>query len=233
MSDLVADCPRCGASNITFDLESHIHISTEYGWQKWYEAFSVCRHCHRSTVFILAEKGTDESRFLERTPLYKVGTSANDFVRIEGFINIKNMSPLQAPEHVHPDVKAAFEEGAACLAINCFNAAAAMFRLSLDIATRALLPLEGAEGLNSKTRRDLGLRLPWLFDTGRLPASLRELSTCVKEDGNDGAHAGNLTKEDAEDLLDFSYALLERLYTEPGRLGEAAERRKARRVPKA
>jgi hypothetical protein len=107
-----------------------------------------------------------------------------------------------------------------------------MFRLSLDLATRSLLPADGAEGLNAKTRRDLGLRLPWLFDNGRLPESLRELSTCVKEDGNDGAHAGNLSKEDAEDLLDFSYVLLERLFTEPTRIRDAAERRRTRRTPK-
>ena len=107
-----------------------------------------------------------------------------------------------------------------------------MFRLSLDITTRSLLPQEETEGLNAKTRRDLGLRLPWLFDNGRLPESLRDLSTCVKEDGNDGAHAGNLSEEDAEDLLDFSYALLERLYTEPARIRDATERRKVRREPK-
>jgi hypothetical protein len=55
---------------------------------------------------------------------------------------------------------------------------------------------------NSKQRRDLGLRLPWLFDNGLLPADLRELAHCIKEEGNDGAHAGTLAKEDAEDLLD-------------------------------
>lgn len=58
---------------------------------------------------------------------------------------------------------------------------------------------------------------------------LRELSLCIKEDGNDGAHAGSLTKDDAEDLLDFTFALLERIYTEPERLRLAQERRNARR----
>jgi hypothetical protein len=50
-----------------------------------------------------------------------------------------------------------------------------------------------------------------------------------KEDGNDGAHAGTLTKEDAEDLLDFATALFERMYTEPERLRLARERREKRR----
>jgi hypothetical protein len=61
---------------------------------------------------------------------------------------------------------------------------------------------------------------------------VREISTCIREDGNDGAHQGTLTKEDAEDLLDFTTALLERLFTEPRRLEIAQERRKERRERK-
>ena len=72
--------------------------------------------------------------------------------------------------------------------------------------------------------------MPWLFEHGHLPADLRDLSTCIREDGNDGAHAGTLTKEDAEDLLDFTRELLERLHTEPAKLRLVEERRKARRA---
>jgi len=69
----------------------------------------------------------------------------------------------------------------------------------------------------------------WIFDNGILPESLRDLSSCVREDGNDGAHAGTLSKDDAEDLCDFTYVLLERLYTEPERVRLAEERRSLRR----
>ncbi len=86
-----------------------------------------------------------------------------------------------------------------------------------------------AQGPNSRTRRDLGLRLPWLFDNGLLPTDLRELSTSIREDANDGAHAGTLQKAEAEDLLDFTLALLDRICTEPEKLGLAKERRKVRR----
>ena len=92
-----------------------------------------------------------------------------------------------------------------------------------------MLPEEEVEGLNYKTRRNLGLRLPWLFDNSILPEVLRELSSCVKDDGNDGAHEGTLKKEEAEDLLDFTFAILERIYTEPKRVQIAKERREARR----
>jgi hypothetical protein len=107
-----------------------------------------------------------------------------------------------------------------------------MFRLCIDLATRPLLPEEELDGLTRKIRRDLGLRLPWLFDNSKLPSDLRELSSCIKDDGNDGAHAGTLKKEDAEDLLEFASAFLERLYTEPEKLRLAKERRDDRRSPK-
>src|ERR1700737_373651 len=44
-------------------------------------------------------------------------------------------------------------------------------------------------------------------------------------------HVGNLSKEDAEDLLDFTTTLLERLITEPKRLEQAEAHRKKRRKP--
>ncbi len=62
-----------------------------------------------------------------------------------------------------------------------------------------------------------------------LPIALKDLAQCIREDANDAAHTGNLDKADAEDVLDFTTVLLERLYTEPRRLELAEERRKARR----
>jgi hypothetical protein len=85
--------------------------------------------------------------------------------------------------------------------------------------------------ITAKQGRDLGLRLPWLFEHNLIPPALQELAKCIREDANDGAHVGNLSKEDAEDLLDFTTALLERLVTEPKRLEQAEARRKERRKP--
>ena len=228
MSELVADCPRCGATRMTFDLVSQTHVSTRYDWQRWYEAFCICRHCGRTTVFVLAEKGIDESKLIRKSSLAQITGAVNGLVCVESFVSLKDSAAIAPPDHLPEEIRAVFSEGATCLAVSCFNAAGTMFRLSVDLATKSLLPEDG-EGLNSKVRRNLGLRLPWLFDHHLLPESLRELSSCIKEDGNDGAHEGSLKKEDAEDLLDFTTALLERLYTEPERLRLAKERREQRR----
>jgi hypothetical protein len=153
-------------------------------------------------------------------------------MKVEGHISLKDEITEAPPEHLPPNIEAAFQEGAACLAIGCANAAGTMFRLCVDLATKPMLPEGEVEGLNRGVRRNLGLRLPGLFDNGILPESLRDLSTCIKDDGNDGAHEGTLSNQDAADILDFTRVLLERIYTEPKRIELAKERRAARRSEK-
>lgn len=231
MAQLVANCPRCGSKKITFDLFAAINTSICYEWQNWYEAFCICRQCLRSTTFVLSESVNGDYKYVHKTGLINIDGAVNRFVTIEGTITLKDTAAVQPPDSVPENIEAIFREGATCLAVGCNNASGAMFRLCIDLVTSALLPEEEVQGLNARTRRNLGLRLPWLFDNGHLPEALRELSSCVREDGNDAVHAGTLTKEDAEDLLDFTAVLLERIYTEPSRLKLAQERRERRRRP--
>ncbi|MEL4181439.1 DUF4145 domain-containing protein [Roseateles sp. PN1] len=202
----------------------------KYGWQQWYEAFCVCRHCRKASIFVLAQATDPDKTIVHRNGLVKLTGAVNQWMRIEGIVSKKDDASVEPPQHLPQSIEAAFREGAMCLAVSCYNAAGTMFRLCVDLATQSLLPEGEVTGLNPRVRRDLGLRLPWLFTNHILPAALHDLSTCIKDDGNDGAHAGTLGKEDAEDLLDFTTALLERLYTEPEVLKLAKERREARRA---
>ena len=232
MSELVADCPRCGAKQITFDLTQQNFFQTYYNWQYWFETFCICRRCGRATIFVLSQNTAANSEIIHDKGLLNLKGAVNRYMDIEGFISLKDIVTIQPPEHLPEDIEAAFKEGAACMSIECYNAAGTMFRLCIDLATTPKLPKENRDGLNATIRRNLGLRLPWLFDHDLLPSDLRTLSTCVKEGGDDGAHVGNLTENDAEDLLDFTIAILERLYTEPKRLQLAQKRRDSRRGKK-
>ncbi len=228
MSELVHHCPRCGANSITFDVRDS-HFTGYYGgWQRRYEAFCICRHCHRSTVFNLSQRELDDERYLKNAAPEDLN-APGDHLYIDGYVSQSDADAKPAPEHVPNNIEKVFMEGSKCIATQCWNAAGTMFRLSVDLATAPLLPSEETEGLNSRTRRDLGLRVPWLIENGRLPKELKGLSDAIREDGNDGAHRGILTKEDAFDILDFTEALLERMFTEPERLKQAQERREARR----
>ena len=229
MPELVADCPRCGSRRITFDVGAAKAFEIRYEWQRWYETYCICRQCGRGTIFILSESVNSNYEHVHKIGILSIQGALNNYLDVEWYVSIKDQATVNPPEYIPRNIEAVFKEGATCLAVGCYNAAGTMFRLSVDLATRSLLPKEDAEGLNPKVRRDLGLRLPWLFANKFLPESLKELSSCIKEDGNDAAHAGTLTKPDAEDLLDFTTALLERIYTEPERLRLAQERRDSRR----
>jgi hypothetical protein len=231
VAEIVADCPRCGANKTTFDVK-HTHVvGFNHGWQQKLELQSICRNCQRG-VILTGEQADANQAFhqLISDGLEKLKGNVNELVRVTGYISLKDANTVTPPDHLPTEIEASFREGALCAAIGCHNASAAMFRLCVDHATWDLLPEDGVDGLNAKIRRSLGLRMKWLFDTGRLPAALQDLSDAIKEDGNDGAHEGTLTKAESEDLEDFTIALLERLYTEPTRIQIAKERREARRA---
>jgi len=234
MSVLVADCPRCGAKEMTFDLIAQFPVGIQYDWQHWFEVFCICRACNRSTIFVLKQiRSGDDDEVKKGLANFK--QAVNQIMMIDRYVSIRDVVSKKPPEYIPENIAAVFKEGSTCMTIGCFNAAGTMFRLCVDLSTRAMLPSEKeeAKGLNSKVRRDLGLRLPWLFENGILPDSLKELSSCIKDDGNDAAHEGNLKKEDAEDILDFTYELLERIYTEPKKLELAKERRGERHKTKS
>ena len=172
MSELVTDCPRCGSRQITFDLRAAQPSGTKYNWQRWMEAFCICRNCSKSTVFVLSQTSIDDSGYFEETALPRFEGSVNNYMQVEDFISLKNFSRAEPPEHLPPDILNAFNEGATCMAVNCFNAGGTMFRLCIDHATTSLLPSEDSDGLNARIRRSLGLRLPWLFDHALLAPGL-------------------------------------------------------------
>ena len=229
MSLLVSNCPRCGAKDHTFDVYASILAHTRYGGQRLYETFCCCRACNKTTIFVLVPNNSDVAESIVQAGIANTEETLNKYFVVEKFINISDLNPVSPPEHLTGQVRVAFEEAARTLAIGCWNAAGCMFRSCMDIATKKLLPEEETEGLSKHARRYLAPRLEWLFDSGVLPEDLRTLSSCVREDGNDAVHEMTLKKEDAEDLLDFTVALLERIYTEPGKLNLAFERRNRRR----
>lgn len=220
---------------MTFDVLAQVFRGTQYNWQTWYEVCSLCRACNTFSIFLVKLKDIHQKEEFElANALVNYRDALNKAFDVDRFMSVRDEWREPPPAHLPENIELAFTEGAACLSTGCVNAAAAMFRLSIDLATKPLLP-DPADAVrlqpNARQRRDLGLRLPWLFDNGLLPEGLRPLAACVREDGNDGAHAGTLSKEDADDLLDFTKAILERLITEPKKLEIAEARRAERRRP--
>lgn len=232
MSQFVSNCPRCGAENTTFDCYVSAWAGVEYNWKNYAEIFAICRRCHRSSIQLVSQQTSDDAvatMFRGTTKLAEYIGTINDLAKFEQFITLKDNHNFKAPDHLPENIRAIIDEANSCLASQCFNAAGAMYRLALDIATKNLLPENEDEGPPAKIRRSLGLRMGWLFDNDKIPTDLKALADCLQQDGNDGAHDGTLRKIDAEDLQDFCFELLRRLFTEPERLRMANKRRAERR----
>ena len=136
MAEIVANCPRCHAQKITFDItQAHI-TGVEYGWQQWYEAFCICRHCRRATIFVLSESVDGNYKLVHEKGLLSFAGAVNRYVDIERFISLKDTAATEPPEHLPENVERIFREGATCLAVNCNNAAGTMFRLCIDILSQ-------------------------------------------------------------------------------------------------
>lgn len=229
MAEIVGNCPRCGAQRITFDAMSAVKTHTEYDWKRYYECFCKCRNCSTTTIFVISQSNYEDNGYLAKHSPVEISGSLNPHFSIEGIINAKDRAAAAPPEHVPEPIAKVFSEGAACMVVQCWNAAGAMFRLCVDLATEPLTPKDEQPGLTAHIRKNLGPRMEWLIKNGLLPKELTSLSDCIREDGNDAAHRAALKKEDAMDLQDFTEALLERMFTEPERLRLAEKRRADRR----
>src|SRR4051812_9761479 len=111
MSELVADCPRCGSKRMTFDLTQELSTKVEYSWQRWYEAFCVCRHCKRATIFTLSQNADADMSIVQNNGLLKLSGAVNRYMNVQGFINISNIGTIAPPEHLPKDIENAFNEG--------------------------------------------------------------------------------------------------------------------------
>lgn len=232
MATLQFNCPRCGTKAITFDVLSGLPAFTEYEWKSSYELFSKCRRCSKATTIIVSLRDYDSSKAFDAiSKVLNFGMGLDFAFDVNGYVSLKDDTSVASPEHLPEAVEKAFREGAVCLTVGCYNASGTMFRLAIDLATKSLLPSgDGSTGgPNRQQRTQLASRLDWLFTSGGIPESLRQLANCVRDDGNDGAHDGTLTKEDAADLLDFATVLFKRMFTEPEQLRRAELRRVQRR----
>lgn len=227
MVHMAANCPRCGTLRIAFHI-LQVNIPAKNNREMIVELFGQCQECTQATILRYIPNNNANFDHLRRGGFAVRPEDISEIGRITGHISVKDEAATDAPDHLPDEIRAVFEEGAKCRAIKCPNAAAAMFRLCLDLATKPLLPAEPGEKISAgqlkSITRSLGHRLEWMFENDVLPEILHGLTHCIKEDGNDGAHDGTVTEEDIREMEGLTVILLNRLYTEPAQV-EAVQRR--------
>ena len=240
MSSFVFDCPNCSAKKSTFDVKGYERRNFHNDRLHFWYLFGTCRFCKTSmsfnadfkmdSLYNLKQKNHQVVSLVisEITEILKSPTDLSTWFDRFQYTPILPATETP-PEYLPSEVEIIFKEAAKCFSIGCYNAAGAMFRLCLDITTKQILDNHLNKNPTANDKKTIHSRLKWIFENEILPSDLEDLSRGIKDDGNDAAHDGSLNKDDAEDLLDFTYILLERVYTEPERVKIAAQRRVARR----
>lgn len=226
--ELRADCPNCGAQKTTFDV-----LQSNFAPHDDYKSilFCRCRGCYASVNFVVSYNRKDVLRNLPPN-----GRVLNIFVSDVTLQRPIFTGTTPCPDHCPISIKEAFDEANVCLSVSAFNGAGAMFRKTIDLATRTLIAedeihkIGDKDFISWKTYKDLRLRIDWLLERSMLDSRIIPLIDCIREDGNDAVHSSeNLDKNTCLDLLDFTLSVLELVFTEPGRIAESIRRRNERR----
>jgi hypothetical protein len=94
VAELVANCPRCRTTAITFDVTALVLVRKEFDWAHVYEAFGVCRNCSRSTTFVIRENTGHDTELFEKTSPLKVQGSLNNYFEVLEFISLKDQGAV-------------------------------------------------------------------------------------------------------------------------------------------
>lgn len=115
------------------------------------------------------------------------------------------------------DIQVAFEEACACYRAQAFTAAAIMCRKAL----------EGICASHGVTERNLASSLKKMRDDGLIDERLFEWSDLLRLAGNEAAHGVGraIPRADAKDILEFTNAILDYLFSFRDRFEQFKQRR--------
>ena len=208
MPFIVRDCVRCGLKKAQLNLIGHSTLKASK-----YEIAVVCPDCRQISIW------------LTRTDMANA-------VFTPGFHNIESMGTAYVPEtpvriatiasaisdHVPQRIADLFREANECRQMTWYEAAGAMYRKTLDVATKHIYSHDPR--LSSKEpAQALRVRIKSLGEMQILEPDIVELADVAALDGNDATHdVDPYTAEEAEALEDLTQDLLDRLFVRPARL---------------
>lgn len=122
--------------------------------------------------------------------------------------------------YVPVEISAAYEEAWLCYRAKAYNATAIMCRKALEGITKA----------HKISRRNLDEGIKAMRDQGIIENRLYEWADALRVSGNEAAHDDlpRTSAEEARDILDFTHALLEYIFTFRDKFEEWKARRKAK-----
>lgn len=208
MAFIIVNCVRCSANTVQHQVEGSVATSSNgYDW----EIAVSCQACNRLSIYNcrLQVSGHRPEEY-QRQNLADVG-------KVRDSIKLGLVEPKISPS-VPQRIANLFQEAGVCRQIQRFEAAGAMYRKTLDVATKYIYQHD-SKLVGKEPAQALRVRIKSLGEMGVLEADIVELADVAALDGNDAAHdIDPYTAEEAEALEDLTIDLLDRLFVRPARL---------------
>jgi hypothetical protein len=213
MPSFNAECPHCAAENVGFlivaEQERPSLAETNSGRFIFWDAMATCTTCEWAVIAIYSHIAPGARK--KNTPQACPSDPENFGFKLMEVL--PHPRPSQAPDHLPEPLPNFFLQAENALKRGYWDASGAMSRKTLDVATKLLM--KDAE----KQVGNLGPRIDTLAARGKLTEDLRQWAHHVRLEGNDAAHDEDpFTKDEAEELLDFTELFLTYVFSLPGRM---------------
>lgn len=204
MGFLVRDCIRCGVKHVKLDVVGF----TAYDLNSA-EVFAACEACQKGSIY--------DGR-PDYNPVAADGNLESYTKHYDDNPITVHPVPLPVSDTIPARVRGLFLEATMARRLQLNEAAGAMFRKTIDIATKHIFSND-ARLANRSPAEALRPRINALGALNILEADIVELADVVVLDGNDAAHdVDPYTAEEAEVLEELTNDLLERLFVRPARV---------------
>lgn len=206
MGFFVRDCVRCGVKG-----SQHFQVgeSRDPKTDLW-EVAARCSVCSLISIYRVDVRGTGNkpSTYSDKLPDQRIGRTA---VRIA-------TTAMELSEYIPERIAGLFREANECRQMTWYEAAGAMYRKTLDVATKHIYTHD-VRLEEKKPAQALRVRIKSLGEMKILDEDIVELADVAALDGNDATHdVDPYSKEEAEALEDLTLDLLERLFVRPAKV---------------
>ena len=209
---LVSTCPHCKSRRMSFSFQGESYMQEEY-FGTW-NTFWTCSYCDAAIIAILEPSS-------ETANTHSPSQLGNTLTKHFAIMEVHPKTSTATLDHVPNSILDTYIEANSCLDHQGWTSAGIMFRKVLEMTTVELGPKD-----NKFRSKPLYHRIEELAATNLLPDSMRELAHEIRLGGNVAAHEEEYSKEEAEELREFSELFLTYLFTLPHKI--SASRRKSR-----
>lgn len=207
------DCPHCLTRGAGFEARYQWHSQRS---SQFAQLLAVCGVCKGGMIVLSCARASTHTEVIRQDTVYP----GSSFIIEETWPKFLG----ECPAHVPTNVESFYNQGLENLATGRWDAAGAMFRKSLDVATKKIAP--------NKRDKTLYARINELVTEGLLTEAMGEWSHEIRLDGNDAVHDEEPeTEADAHVMHRFAEALLTYSFTLPAMVEENRAKRQPANDP--